>query len=366
MKRIQMNRTASHRADEPRRKRPPLFVLILCLVLVSGTIMSTALLGGSLGRYSQEESNVIPLVPQAEALRAVKETAPSSAEEKMPKRSESPAAASSTPAPRSTTEPWDTTTYWFVPERINNSRATTRASGYQGELEIYDAADSTKRWSTETQVDLFKVSYNENEDGSGEETVIAEDGKKVIAPGTSNFYTFTLENNGNLPLNYTISLKVEGYNEGTESNPDIPLEWQLQAGDGAPLSDWRGYSATAEEMKQATLAARRQESYTIEWRWAYEQGAEGDRTDTELGDLAAKQPLGAKATIIVYAEEDTEVSPSQSPAPGSGGQTRPYRPHLWPKTGDSSNLMLYIVLMTVSGCGLLILILGRRRRKKKE
>jgi len=330
--------------------------------------MSTALLGGSLSRFSQEESNVISLVPQEKVLRAIEEKDTSRAgDEEKPKRSESPAASStaaprSTAAPQSTAAPRSTTryTYWRETERNTNTTAA-RTSEYQGELKVYDTADSAKRWSTETQVDLFKESYAESADGSGEATVEAADGKKLIAPGTTNLYEFTLENNGNLALDYTISLKVE-----TDSDSNIPLEWRLRDGNSAPLGDWRGYSETAEVMKQAKLDARRQDSYTIEWRWAYEEDADRDKADTELGDLAAKQQLNAKATIIVHAEQDTEQIPDASPTPSGGWHSRPSRVHLWPKTGDTSNLILYIVLMTVSGFGLLILLIERRRRKKKE
>lgn len=345
MKRIQTERAASQRADKPRRKSPARFGLMLCLVLLSGTAISTAVLGGSLSRYTRETSHVIALAPEEEQ--------PGTAEkgglgfnEEGAKRSESPKAPS-TAAPRRAAEG-------------NGSAAQTEE--YQGELLIYDAE---KSWSTETQVDLFRQSYNE----SGSETVRSEDGSKVIAPGTSNFYPFTLENNGSLPLDYTVSLKVEDYGTGTGSVTDVPLEWRLLAGDGAALSDWRGYTETAEVMKRATLDVRRQDSFTIEWHWAYERGEGMDQADTEMGDRAVMQPLGAKATITVYAEQKTPTIPDQTPAPGGtpgGGQNRPGFLSAWPKTGDASNLTLYIVLLTISGGGLLILFGGRRLRKRKE
>jgi len=316
VKKIQTERTASQRADEGRKKRPALFILILCLLMAVGIVISAAMLGESLSRFSRKESNVIPLAPRGEALRAVEEGGVSRIAE-----GEDPEEASGTATPQPT-----------AAQRVE----------YQGALQIYDAVRS---WSTETQVDLFKESYNE--------TAQAEDGGKIVAPGTSNFYSFTLENDGNLPLDYTISLKVESFGTEAESEPNVPLEWRLLAGDGAALSDWRGYTATAEPMKRGTLAARNRNNYTIEWRWDFERGEDMDRADTELGDLAARQPLGAEATIIVYAEEQTTPS---------GGLGKP----LWPKTGDSSDLGVYIVLMSISGGGLLLLFQSVRPRKKRE
>lgn len=347
MKKIQTERTASQRANEGRRGRTALIVLILCAMLTIGTAASAAVLGGSLSRYSQKESHVIPLVPEEQQLRAVGErvTVPA-AKEETPTPTESPEAASETTAPQTVTIRWN------MAAQNNN---TARASEYRGNLRVYDAVRS---WSTETQVDLFKESYNE----SGSVTVKAEDGEKVVAPGTSNFYTFTLENNGNLPLDYTISLKVENDNESAESKTDIPLEWRLLNGNAKPVTDWRGYSETAEVMEESALAARNRNNYTIEWRWAFERGADADRTDTELGDLAAEQLLDAKATITVYAEERNGQIPSVTPKPSGGWQGKP----LWPKTGDNSNLILYTVLMTISGGGLLLLVQGVRQRKKRE
>lgn len=315
MKKIQTERTASQRADEGRRKYRALIVLILCLLTV-GTAVSAAVLGGSLSRFTQRESHVIPLAARGEALRAVGENDSSRTAD-----GENPGEANATATPKPT---------------------AARRAEYQGALEVYDAVRS---WSTETRVDLFKESYNG--------TVEAENGDKVIAPGTSNFYSFTLENDGNLPLNYTISLKVETFGTGAESNTDVPLEWRLLAGDGVAISDWRGYTETAEVLKGGALAARNRNNYTIQWRWAFERGEDTDGEDTELGNLAARRPVGAEATIIVHAEEQTVPS---------GGLGKPS----WPKTGDTSDLGVYIVLMTISGGGLLLLIRSERRRKKTE
>ena len=44
-------------------------------------------------------------------------------------------------------------------------------------------------WGTETEVEIFKVSY---EDGEGNITVKSDNGEKVVAPGTENSYTFKL------------------------------------------------------------------------------------------------------------------------------------------------------------------------------
>ena len=83
----------------------------------------------------------------------------------------------------------------------------------------FEASDENTVWSMNTQVDIFKVSYDE----TGEVTVLGDGIDKLIAPGTENSYVFKLKNTGNTPLTYEVS--VEAY-----FSPDgisIPVETRL-------------------------------------------------------------------------------------------------------------------------------------------
>ena len=63
--------------------------------------------------------------------------------------------------------------------------------------------DKDVSWETNSFVDLFREFYT-NDDGMI--TVTSVDGEKVIAPGTSNQYEFSIKNTGSIPLEYVLNL----------------------------------------------------------------------------------------------------------------------------------------------------------------
>ncbi len=289
------------------KKRLTFGILALCLLLAGGIVVTTALLGEGIGRFSGKDANIIPLVPaQSESSADIKQE----------------------------TQPW---------LAVGAANRTASQSGeYRGEMQVYD---DKQFWSSETQVDLFRDSYHG--------TAKSDNGEKIIAPGTSNFYNFTLKNNGNIPLDYTVSLKVDVYPEEQETNTAIPLEWRLLSGDGTVVSDWQNYNGRMAALKQAALDVRHQDNYTVEWRWIFEQGEVADENDTDMGNMAVSEPLGVNATIYVYAEQSADWDGS----PSDFGNAL--------KTGDTFNIPFYALLLIASGCGLVIIIQGERRRKKR-
>ncbi len=323
MEKQQVNQTVRKPAASDSRKNCLFVVLMLCLLMGVSLAVSGALLGGSLSRFSQTDANVILLVP-------AKDTRMGSTEGKTvyftPKAKETAAAGGSAASPR------------------NSGVPAGRSGGYKGDLEVFD---DRQAWGSETQVDLFRTGY----DG----TVVSGDGEKVIAPGTSNFYGFSLKNNGNIPLDYTVSLKVEALMEAQDKGFAIPLEWRMLDGEKTAVTDWREYNDREETLKEATLEVRNQDNYTIEWRWAFERGEGMDRTDTALGDEAAERLRGVKATITVFAEQSADWEAPKSP--GGWGL---------PKTGDPFNLPLCLAVLAVSACGLLILFAAVRRKKDED
>lgn len=372
MKKIQIEQKASQQAKaSSRKKRPVFWVLALCLMLGSGMAVSASLLGTSIGRFSKEDVNVILLVPPKEAApESEGNVAEDFFEFKTKSVQQESSDAGSAASPRYTT---GTTSY-----------IAAQASERQGEQQMYD---DILAWNSETQVDLFKDSY----DG----TVKSDDEEKVIAPGTSNFYNFTLKNNVDFPLDYSISLEVGTYLGEQDHYASIPLEWRLLAGDKTVLSDWKGYNERTQILKQGTLEVRHQDNYTVEWRWGFEKGEGMDKADTDMGNIAVDQPLGVKAAIYVYAEQktDEDVKPPASedePEPGDIVKDPSHEDEPEPgdtvknpshedetktgdslhrgetKTGDSSNIFFYIVLMAISSCGILIVLVMNRRRRKDE
>lgn len=295
MKNLYTDRTVyGQTADESHKKPPQLSIFVLCIFLAVSIIVTTILLGINLSRFSDKGSNVIALAPSNNV----------------------------------------------GSEYAADGNTNIQSDSYHGELLVQD---DVQTWSTETNVDLFKESYGD--------TVQSDDGDKRIAPGTSNYYDFTLKNNGNIPLDYSVALKIENHLKDQTVEAEIPLEWRLLADDGTIISDWQEYNEKTKVLKQDTLDVRHRDRYTIEWRWIFERGQEMDIEDTGLGNLSVNQEIGVNATIYVQAEQSADWDGK-----------KPLLPH----TGDDFNPVLYLSILVISICVLLILIVVYKRRKKGE
>ncbi len=327
MKKRQTDQKTSQREKAgPGKNRPARGILALCLLLCLGILVSLAVLGSNIGQFSKKEAHVISLVPPEELHGKTGGTdAAASSAGKAEKQPSKKGAVSSG-------------------QTSGTTRYTAgRQAKAHGELQVFDEVQA---WSSETHIDLFKNSYND--------TAKSENGENIIAPGTSNFYGFTVKNNGNIPLDYTISLKVDTYLGEQETDSVIPLEWRLLTADGTAVSGWKQYNERTEVLKQAALAVRNQDSYTIEWRWDFERGETMDGEDTGMGNAAAEQPLGVNASVYLYAEQSADGNGTLL---GPGGS---------PYTGETSHAALYMILMALSLCGLLILFMMNRCRKNDE
>ncbi len=310
MKNLHIDREVNQQTkDGSRKKSSVLFVIVLCLFIVVIIFITTMLLGNNISKFSDKETNTITLSPpenvSVENMNDGNTNGNNNADENNAGRG-----------------------------------AGNQPEGYHGDLEVTDDVQS---WKTETYVDLFKESY----DG----TVNSDDGGKRIAPGTSNYYDFTVKNNGNIPLDYSISLEVGTFFEGKRIDSEIPLEWRLLSADKEIISDWQIYNEKSEVLKEGTLDLKHRDSYTIEWRWIFERGQEMDIEDTELGNLSVNQPIGVNATIYVHAEQSADWD----------GKTS-----IMPHTGDDFNPVMYLLIFVISICVLLILIVIYKRRKKDE
>jgi len=332
--------------DDLHPKRISLWVVVLCLLGVCLAI-STAVLGGSLSRFASKEPAVIELLPP----RGTEPVRDGSLALSKP---EARPAAASQPAPV------------YTVGATNYTPTQPGEATFSGDLEV---VDDVQAWNSETPVDLFRDSYND--------TAKSENGEKIIAPGTSNLYGFKVKNNGEVPLDYTVSLEVNTYLGENGTYSAIPLEWRLLTGDGTAVSNWKGYNERTEVIRESTLKPLHQDAYTVEWRWAFDRGGNADEADTGMGNIAVNQPLGVNATIYIYAEQSAaqdgsspDAPPDTPPdAPPGSTQGSGTQPGLWgiPQTGDSFNVILYVVLLAVSFFGLLILLAaGRKRRKDRE
>ena len=133
-------------------------------------------------------------------------------------------------------------------------------------------------WNTDTQIDIFKSTY---ENSSHEITVAGENGRKVIAPGTENDYTFSLRNNGTGALDYKMTMNA--FFTGLPDGKIIPVEVRVSSMNGWLLGDdttWAPVLELATVEDSAVLQPSVSAVYTLEWRWPYDGGQ--DDLDTWL------------------------------------------------------------------------------------
>ena len=211
----------------------------------------------------------------------------------------------------------------------------------------FEAGDDKTVWGTNTQVEIFKVSYVNGEQVI---TVNGSNGDKIIAPGTENSYTFKLKNTGNVALDYTV--EIDAY--FTPADIEIPITGRLNRYDGKWVVGGKDEYAkvsvldTAED--NATLGAGKYTYYTLDWLWPFESG--NDELDTMLGNLAVDQEL--TFTIVIK----TTATESSNPYDDSGITP--------PQTGDNTNLTLWIVLAVSSFAMMIFLLFYQNKEKRRD
>lgn len=235
-----------------------------------------------------------------------------------------------------------------------------------GEVPDLQVSDAQKVWSNETEVEIFRISY---ENGQNEVTV-AGNGDKLLAPGTENSYPFQIANTGTASVDYTMTMEAY-FSHGENA---IPIEVRVSDYEGnyfaGSENGWSPVMELNEVRDTAVLAANHYHSYTLTWQWPFE----GDDTyDTYLGNLAAEEDLTLTVIIRIIAEADENPdAPGGIPNPGdsgvidnilefgnsviSGGGL---------KTGDSSNRTLWFLLAVVCLVGLTVMVDIKRRGKKR-
>lgn len=202
----------------------------------------------------------------------------------------------------------------------------------------FQVEDENTVWVGQTNVEIFRVSY---EDGQGQVFVQSGNGDKIIAPGAENSYTFTLQNTGNVNLDYT--LQVEAY--FSNGAVTIPVVARLMDYENHYLVGSQDSYADILELNNVqisnSLTAGYVAPYTLQWQWPFEGD---DAYDTLLGNLTEDEDITLTVVIHTTAEYG-----------GEGGL---------PSTGDRTNLLLPAVLMVGSLGGMLLLFLVPKRKRE--
>ena len=243
-------------------------------------------------------------------------------------------------------DPADSVPEASLPEAETPAAEETKAPGAETVAGAYAGSTARPEFRMEAEVEIFKFSYDE----TGKITVIGPEGNtdKLIAPGTANKYQFTLQNPGNVTLDYIMTM--EAYIEGT----DLYLPVNARVWDytnrylvGSPEEMPHVLELNTVE-ERAKLGAGKYATYTLEWEWPFEWG--DDEHDTLLGNLAVDGDITLTIIIRTVAEYDD--------GPGPGITT--------PNTGDNSQLLLFSVIGGAALVGLLVLSFFVFKSKDKE
>lgn len=202
--------------------------------------------------------------------------------------------------------------------------------------------DENTVWSTQTDVKIFKMTYD---NASGEVTVKPNSGTdKLLAPGTSNEYTFTLENTGNVPLDYTMSMEA-----WFGSKYVIPVQARVSDYNGNYLL---GSAHHAEDVLKlnsvgdsGVLGAGRCAVYTLDWEWVFEQGI--DDYDTMLGNLAVDDDITLTIRIITTAVYDDDPDNTDQGLPNPGDDPTNPGTGIIISTGITALLLVGVMLISV-------------------
>jgi len=284
--------------EKEKRGKKKYLLLLLLLLLIMCVIVTSIVLFMKLSDFIQDDERVvIPLVPSGP-------TEPSE---------------DGTTVPPTTTDPMNTA---------------------DPNMEVFD---NDVVWSTKTEVEIFKVSY---ENGQNKIFIESADGDKILAPGASNDYTFWLKNTGNVPLEYEVWVEAY-YSDATNA---IPIQVKMKDSSGAyqvgSESTWADVMELNTVHDENNLSVNHYDSYTLSWQWLFE--GENDEYDTYLGNLNLEEDITLTIKIYTKAAMDLDAA---------GGQ---------PSTGDTTPIEAAFILLVISGCGVIFLLLLMKKKRDEE
>lgn len=200
-----------------------------------------------------------------------------------------------------------------------------------------------KVWAAFSDVEIFKTSY-----ANGEGIVTVDGGKdKVIAPGTENTYTFTLQNSGAVALDYMLNLDAF-FGGGIE---ELPILVRVRKNDGDFLLGGQDTYVDLVQLNTVSevgvLGAGRYQTYHLDWKWEFEGD---DAYDTLLGNLSISGEQSLDITISTVAEA--------APDPDhSGGDITP------PQTGDDFSFFWWLLVALLAFVGIWYAVDSRKREE---
>ena len=165
----------------------------------------------------------------------------------------------------------------------------------------------------------------------------------MVAPGTERDSIVRLKNANKEEATYIATLYVI-------QSSELPVTADLICEEGTLTDEYvlPEHAADADVIASYTGVIKSEEivDFTTEWKWKFYESDAQDQIDTALGNLAAE---GKADNIVlglyIVVEGEEEVIP--------------------PQTGDRS-MLPQIIALVVTGVCLVLIIVGRRRKKAEE
>ena len=249
----------------------------------------------------------------------------------------------------------------------NKSQAKTykgTKAKQQAKNQGINVSDNEQVWTTDTEVELFKVSYKNDK---GEITVKSANNDKVIAPGTDGSYTFDLQNTSKHAADYKIWVETTISSNITA----MPLQTRMSGAQGWMLGDqnnWKDAKDLDGISTTQQLDAGRSAHYTIYWQWPFEQGK--DEEDTNLGNMSVDQEFTYKVIIHTMTTASTESGDKYSKNTNTSTKTEKYNTVTAIaqaiKTGDTAQIMKWAGILGLSAGIIFLLILWKKKKQKEE
>jgi len=166
-----------------------------------------------------------------------------------------------------------------------------------------DFEDSGGKWQTGRNTDIFRAEYK---NGEGKSTVVSQDGTKVIAPGVTTSYKFTMQNTGNMAVSYQTDLRFTlKIGDVVQEDYFFPLKVRLLNDRGEFVigsdTEWINVQDAVLWSYPGLLGANSFETFDLQLMWEFEGGC--DELDTYYGDLSAEKGVCLTLKINTYAEE---------------------------------------------------------------
>lgn len=225
----------------------------------------------------------------------------------------------------------------------------------QAKKSAFKVKDAKRVWKTETAIDLFKAEYKNN---NGTVTVKSIDGRKVVAPGTEGSYTFSLKNTSDAAADYKIWVEAKLSSNMTGA----PIQTKMSGYGGWLLGDknkWEQAEALDGVSSEDTIGSGKTAEYTVYWQWPFER--EEDAKDTNMGNQSVNQEMSYTVTIYTLTAEATDTGTATK----ENQQKTKKKSSRNAKTGDNSQILLWVVVLGIAA-GVVIFLLLLKKRKKDE